>query len=87
MGMRRYYSDDDTGRLFFVDNGEEPDGVFVEEIEAWEFYRRSSITLSCGWPANHWPNERGTCPCGRMFPDLTTIGHKTVLSADDEALL
>jgi hypothetical protein len=85
---RRYYSDEETDRLFFVDGDEEPDGVFVEEIDAWQFYRRSSIKLVCGWPDNHWPEEKGICPCGCLFPDrANAIFHTPALSPDDEALL
>lgn len=29
----------------------------------------TSTSVSCGWPAKHWPGEKGICPCGFIFPE------------------
>jgi hypothetical protein len=77
---RLYFSDDETGRLGMTD-GELPDGPFVEEITALEFYKRSSLKLSCGWPEKSHEASKDICPCGCIFPDrVPSHWH------DDEAL-
>lgn len=82
---RRFYVDDETERLFFVDDGKEPDGALVEEISAREWYLRAGHQLTCGWPHVHHPTSENICPCGCVFP-ARAPEEWHANAADDEAL-
>lgn len=70
--IRRYWEDFETGRRGITE-GDLPDGPFVEEITAREFYEREA-TCVCGKTAM----DGKRCAFG--------ASHRTLTSTDDEAL-
>lgn len=86
---RIFWQDFETGRRGFTD-GELPDGPFVEEISALEFYKREGKSLACGWPDKHHECGEDHCPCGFLhpgrIPDDDWHAREAARQAEEEAL-